>query len=172
MRKKQRNSIRPCIAFIVAGFVFGCCDTPRDPPDPIEIARKDSIVRSLTATNNLFIDGMHYTNNVHVVLTVDLFPGQTLQYYETDDIQGGHEEFRQYLTGLGDVIIQKSFPGSLWGDTVRTNMNGERVRVPNLAKHCRIFFSRPLPAEEVRDSLMTFYEIRAVTPGNVEAIMD
>jgi len=161
MHESRRKTIRLYVILTLA-CVLTCCDGSTRRLSAVEIARKDSVVARLASVHNSVIEGKTHINYVFVSFAEEVFPRDTVRYYDTSDIPTDHRRLRKYLSSLGDVIIQKSFPKALWGDTVRMNSRGEEVVVPNLARNFRIFFLHPMP-KEVMDSLKVLPEIRTVS---------
>ena len=162
MHGTNRGALRSYILLALSWYLLACREGFSDRPNQIEIGRKDSIVVRLASAHNSVIEGKVHINYLFVTFAEEVFRQDTVRYYELRDILPEHQQLKQYLSNIGDVIIQKSFPKSLWGDTVRTNRTGETVSVPNLARHFRIFFPRPMSEREVMDSLRSFPEIQEV----------
>ena len=103
------------------------------------------------------IDGKSYVDYVHVTLRENVIPSEdTTRLFDLSRIDDKYASLRRYLEKVNVRVIKKDFPRFKWADTLITNDYGKVVKIPNMARHFTIYFSKPMPIIEVRDSLMQF----------------
>ncbi|MBI4546845.1 MAG: S8 family serine peptidase [Ignavibacteriae bacterium] len=120
------------------------------------------------------IDGKRYVEYLHLSFkeeVVVLAENQTVA--GIGEIKSVYSSLMSYLQQFGPILLEQSFPGKRWGDTLRTNIHGEIVRVPELSQNFILRLPQPVPEEEVIKVLRDLPYVKAVSgPAAIQLELD
>jgi len=119
-----------------------------------------------------FIDGKRYVEYIYVSFKVEVVLLNSGSSTATsENIKAEFSKLKEHLSGFEPYSLEQSFPGSRWGDTLRTNSTGDLVRVPDLSQSFVLKFSQPTREDDVVKFLRSLPYVRGAT-GPADILFD
>ncbi len=106
-----------------------------------------------------FKNGARYVEFVFVSFRTEVIASPDPKFVRLSNIKPQFKQLRAYLNSFPELVIEKQFHYSVWGDTIRINDLGVRVRILDMSQHFILWFKHPLREEEILERLRTFPEV-------------